>query len=148
VRARVVVHRKLNEARARVLQLAHQLHADHTAGPGELHAVEHGASDEPEVAVRVPYPQPKGERDQSMVRPSDDAPSEVVGASQLVSLDDVGVVGRLLQEDPQLGRVELPVTIGIEHPLLGRGREPRQQCAAVPAVAFVHDHAQPGLFRR
>ena len=56
---------------------------------------------------------------------------------------DAGLEPTLSAEELELRRVELPVTVGVEDPLLLRRAEPRQERAAVPAVAALESRNLP-----
>jgi len=67
-----VVHRDLDEPGTGVLEAAHHLDADDAAGAAQRHLVEERPADEPEIAVRIPHPQPERRLDEVVVHPPDD----------------------------------------------------------------------------
>ena len=144
----VVVHPDLGEAGTAVLELAHQLDADHPGGVLEPHPVEGGPADQAEVAVGVADAEAERERHEPVVHTTHHPAHQVVGPPELVPLHDVDVVGRVLHEELELGGVELTVTVGVEDPLPGGGAEAGDQRAAVAAVLRVRDHTQQGLLAR
>ena len=83
VHAPVVVDPDLGEARARVLQLAHELHADHAGRVHERHPIEGAPADQPEVAVGVADPQPEEELDEAVVHPADHRAHHAVGCARV-----------------------------------------------------------------
>ena len=111
----------------------------------ERHPIERAPADQTEVAVGVADPQAEHELDEAVVHPPDHRAHHAVGASQLVALHHVDVVGRALDEQLERGRIELPIAVGVEDPLLGRRPEPGEQRAAVATVVLVRDDAQQRL---
>src|SRR6266536_1093828 len=128
-----MVHADLGQARAGVLELAHELDADHSGRLLELDGLELRPAHEPEVAVGIAKSEAEDERDEPVVDATDDLPGEIVRPVELVALHDVDVAVGLGDEELELAGVELTVAVRVEDPLLGRRTESRQQRASVPA---------------
>jgi len=105
-------HRNLDEAGARVLELADQLHTDHAGAVFEPDPLEPRATDQPEIAVDIADTKSEHQLRAPVVDPADDLARPVVGPAELVALDHVDVVGRRHDQVAQLTRVVLPVAVG------------------------------------
>ena len=144
VGAVVVVDGHLGDPEPVVLDLLHQLHADHAGRAGEPHLVEHLPPHQAEVAVHVPQAQAEERAHEGVIEPADDDAVQRIGPADLVAVHEVHVRAQRLVQLEQLPGIVLGVAVGVEDQLLGRGGEARAQRAAVTAVGAVVDDLEPG----
>ena len=144
VRAVVVMHGNFDNAEPGVLDLAHQLEADHAAVAIELHPIEDFTPHQPEVAVDVADAQREEQLHRVVVDAADDDAVQRIRSTDLVAGDHVGVVAEPLPERCDLRGIVLGIAIGVGDQILGRGREPGTQRAAVAPVTDVMDDPDVG----
>src|ERR1043166_2350191 len=114
----VVMHAHLHEPASGVLHLLHHLQADDSAVLRQMDALEHGPSDQPEIAVHVSDPKAEHQLHHPMVNLSDYDAMERIVTLDFVSLDHFHVRSGERRELLQLTRIILRVAIRVENPLL------------------------------
>ena len=91
-----MVDRHLGQLEASLGDLGHHLDADDAAVTSQLYLVKDVTPDQPHVAVHVADRQSEHRLDDGVIDPADDLPMERVAALDLVPLDHVHVVTKML----------------------------------------------------
>lgn len=142
MRALEVVDLDLDAAGPRLLEAANQLDADRSAVLRQTQGADVLGAHEPEVAVDVADRQPEAKPHRAGVHRADDPAVDRVGAVALVALHPVDVVACVLRQAYELGRVVLPVSVGVEDPVAARLGERGAQGAAIAPIGSVLDHPE------
>jgi hypothetical protein len=118
-----MMDRHFGDSKAGLLNLSHQLDADHTTVFLQPDPIEHVSADQAEVAVDVADVQSEHRPDGPVVELANDDSLDRIVSLDLVALDDVDIVAKRLDQFLELSRVVLGVAVGVADQLLGRAGE-------------------------